>query len=117
MPAGSASVVVCLALACSALICSTIGCSVNSTSGGDGGSSGGEQCATLDAGSSCMGRAVTFCSTQPAGSSMCTSAHYEIGSITIPCKSCSSADLEACGEEATMACLEDGGAGGDSAAD
>jgi hypothetical protein len=113
MPAGSASVVVCLALACSA-----IGCSVNSTSGGDGGSSsGGEQCATIDAGSSCMGRAVTFCSTQPAGSSMCTSAHYEIGSSAIPCKSCSSADLEACGEEATMACLDDGGAGGDSAAD
>ncbi|HTQ45933.1 MAG TPA: hypothetical protein VMI75_24425 [Polyangiaceae bacterium] len=112
MPADTASVVVCLALACSA-----IGCSVASGSGGDAGSGGGEQCATVDAGSSCMGRSVTFCSTQAAGGSTCTSAHYEIGSSTIACKSCSSADLEACGEEATMACLEDGGAGGDSAAD
>ena len=94
-----------------------MGC-VSSTSTGDaGGGDSGEQCATVDAGSSCMGHSVTFCSTQVAGSSMCTSAHYQIGSLTIPCQSCSAVDLSTCGEQATMACLAEGGAGGDAAAD
>ena len=91
-------------------------CSTTSSSAGDAG--GGEQCVTLDASSSCMGEAVTFCSTQTAGASTCTSARYEVGSRTIPCQSCSAADLEACGEQATMACLPEGSApGSDAAAD
>lgn len=94
------------------------GCSSSSSNAGGGGDNGGEQCVTLDAGSSCMGESVTFCSTQPAGASSCTSAHYQVGSRTIPCQSCSAADLEACGEQATMACLPEGGStGGDAAAD
>ena len=93
------------------------GCGTSSSNAGDDGG-GGEQCVSIDAGSSCMGEPVTFCSTQPAGASECTSAHYQVGSRTIACPSCSSADLEACGEQATMACLpEGGGTGSDAAAD
>ncbi|HEX8794946.1 MAG TPA: hypothetical protein VF765_28565 [Polyangiaceae bacterium] len=91
------------------------GCSTSSSNAGDDGS-GGEQCVSIDAGSSCMGEPVTFCSTQPAGASECTSAHYQVGSRTIPCQSCLAADLEACGEQATMACLQEGGAPGSDAA-
>jgi len=94
------------------------GCGTSASSAGDAGDDGGEQCVTVDAGSSCMGESVTFCSTQPAGASTCTSAHYQVGSRTIACQSCSAADLEACGEQATMACLPEGGStGGDAAAD
>jgi hypothetical protein len=104
-----------------ALASLAIGCS--SSSAADAGSSG-EQCVGVDAGSSCMGRSVTFCSTLPADSSSCTNAHYQVGSLTIPCQSCSATDIEACGEQATMACLLDGGsmasdaaAGSDAATD
>lgn len=92
------------------------GCGASSSGGGGG---GGEQCVTMDAGSSsCMGEPVVFCSTQSAGASTCTSAHYQVGSRTIACQSCSAADLEACGEQATLACLpEGGGTGSDAAGD
>jgi hypothetical protein len=94
------------------------GCGTTSSNADDGGVDGGEQCVTLDAGGSCMGLQVTFCSTLPAGASMCTSAHYQVGSRTFPCQSCSAADLEACGAQATMACLtEGGGTGSDAAVD
>jgi hypothetical protein len=63
-----------------------------------------------------MGESVTFCSTQPAGASSCTSAHYQVGSRTIPCQSCLAADIEACGEQAAMACLPEGGSTGSDAA-
>jgi hypothetical protein len=90
-------------------------CSTSSSPGGGG--DGSEQCVAIDAGS-CMGEPVTFCSVLPAGASTCTSAHYQVGSRTIPCQSCSAADLEACGEQMTMACLpEGGGTGSDTGAD
>jgi hypothetical protein len=91
-----------------------VGCSTSSSGAGGGG--GGEQCVAIDAGSACMGESVTFCSTQPAGATSCTSAHYQVGSRTIPCQSCSATDLEACGEQATMACF-DAAAGSDAAAE
>jgi hypothetical protein len=90
------------------------GCTSSSSSAGDGGGVGGEQCVTVDAGSSCMGEAITFCATQSADGSTCTSAHYQVGSRTVPCQSCSTADVEACGEQATMVCVgEAGGTGAD----
>jgi hypothetical protein len=89
------------------------GCSTSSSSAGDGG--GGEQCVAIDAGSSCLGESVTFCSTLPAGASSCTSAHYQVGSRVIPCQSCSAMDIEACGAQAAMACLSEGGSPGSDA--
>jgi hypothetical protein len=100
--------------ACLAMAWLQAGCSTSSSGAGDGG--GGEQCVSIDAGSACMGESVIFCSTQPPGASSCTSAHYQVGSRTIPCQSCSATDLEACGEQATMACL-DAAAGSDAAAE
>jgi hypothetical protein len=86
-----------------------------STSSSNGGGAGGEQCVAIDAGS-CMGEPVSFCSVLSAGASTCTSAHYQVGSRVIACQSCSAADLEACGEQMTMACLPEGGVTGSDAA-
>jgi hypothetical protein len=107
-----------LVLAWMAAACSSTGCGTSSSNADGAGGDGGEVCVPIDAGSSCMGEAVTFCSTLPPGASTCTSAHYQVGSRTIPCQSCLAADIEACGEQATMACLPEGGStGSDAGAD